>query len=483
VSVNQRVAGVLLHPTSLPGTEYEGKLGDQAFRFVDFLAESGVGIWQVLPLGPTLEDKSPYQSPSVHAGNAKLISIQKLADKGWLTEEQQQAHSTKQLIKLAYQGFLANASEEDNAAYADFCEHHQYWLDDYACYYALKEQNDFKAWWEWPEKEKNRDASCLKTFCQKDNQQVDLYRFQQFVFFEQWLAIKAYANERRIRIVGDIPIFVAHDSAEVWSHRDCFDLDENGQPSVVAGVPPDYFSETGQRWGNPHYEWDYIESTGFQWWKDRVKTQRELCDIVRVDHFRGFEAYWEIPSSEETAINGRWVKAPGAALFTALREEFGDLPFLAEDLGIITDEVDALRDQFDFPGMKILQFAFDNNPNNTYLPHEYTNNTVVYTGTHDNDTTLSWYCTLTDEERARVDDYAGGCVSDHPWPLIRVAIASCSQYAILPMQDFLCLGGEHRMNTPGTTKGNWGWQFEWSQLPEGLAGRIFHLIHRYGRAV
>jgi len=483
VTAKQRVAGILLHPTSLPGPASKGKLGAEAYRFIDFLADSHIQLWQVLPLGPTLEDFSPYQSPSVHAGNPTLISVDQLIEQGWLVcDEPEQTCTIERLLNAAYQGFLTHAEAEDKSRFKAFCEDHQYWLDDYACYCALKEKNQEKPWWEWPNAEKNRDPALLKQFCKSGGgSRVNQYRFQQFVFFEQWLSLKHYANERGIKIVGDIPIFVAHDSAEVWAHRDCFDLDDKGHPRVVAGVPPDYFSETGQRWGNPHYRWDYLEKTGFQWWIDRVRTQQELFDLIRIDHFRGFEAYWEIPAEEKTAINGRWVKAPGQALFAALSDKLGDLPLLAEDLGIITDEVDALRDAFGFPGMKILQFAFDGNGNNPYLPHEYTRNCVVYTGTHDNDTTLSWYCLMDDAGRARVNDYAGGCVSEQPWPLIRVAMASCARYAIIPMQDILCLGGEHRMNTPGTTKGNWGWQFTWDQLPVGLSERLAYLIYLYGR--
>jgi 4-alpha-glucanotransferase len=473
---NIRTAGLLLHPTSFPS----GQIGQDAFRFVDFLAACKINIWQVLPLGPTLGDASPYQSPSVHAGNPALICPKLIQQQGWLAEDEID-QDIRVIFKTAYQGFLDKNNRQEHAEFQSFCEDHQYWLDDYAFYCTLKEKNECQAWWQWSDDEKDNTDGIRRKLLKESAFLVDSHRFQQFVFFNQWLSVKQYANQCGVKIVGDIPIFVAHDSAEVWANRRCFDLDEEGLTRVVAGVPPDYFSATGQRWGNPHYNWRYIKQTKFQWWIDRIRTQHELFDIIRIDHFRGFESYWEIPAAEETAINGRWVTAPGKELFQALRKEFGDVPLLAEDLGIITPEVEALRDEFNFPGMKILQFAFGSGDNNQYLPHNYVNNCVVYTGTHDNDTTLGWYHSIDSNTRHHVDDYVGGCVADQPWPLIRLALASSASYAIIPMQDILGLGSVHRMNTPGTTEGNWAWSYTWDQLYEGLSERIAGMVKLYGR--
>ena len=355
-------------------------------------------------------------------------------------------------------------------------------MNDYALYQALRTQHKNAAWWQWPAPIRDRTAKALTQARKQLAEHIEQARFEQFLFFRQWAALKNYANTRGVLLFGDLPIFVAQDSAEVWAQREYFAIDDRGQALTVAGVPPDYFSETGQRWGNPHYRWDRMQSDGFSWWVARLRTQLELYDLLRIDHFRGLEAYWEIPAEEQTAINGRWVRAPGEELFEALHQHFDPLPLIAEDLGVITPEVDALRRKYGLPGMKILQFAFDGGADNPYLPHHHVRNSVVYTGTHDNDTTLGWFGALSAEQRENVIKYLGAAAEPPmPWPLIRAALASVARLAIVPMQDVLALSAEHRMNMPGTTKGNWSWRFEWTQLPEGLAGRVREMARMYGR--
>ncbi|KAF0192135.1 MAG: 4-alpha-glucanotransferase [Gammaproteobacteria bacterium] len=489
--LDQRRAGVILHPTSLPGRWGNGDLGGDAYRFVDFLQACGQTVWQMLPLGPTHIDGSPYQCLSVHAGNPLLISIDALIDAGWLDAPfavaNFQAHSTdrvvqkRALLARAHAGFLEKADRRDHAALALFIDTHHHWLRDYALYQALRKENRGAEWDRWPVEQRDRAAATLDEASRRLARFIHQVCFEQFVFFRQWQALKNYAHQRGIWLFGDMPIFVAYDSADVWSRREYFELDETGHMRVVAGVPPDYFSATGQRWGNPHYRWSAMAANGFRWWIERVQTQRELVDLIRIDHFRGFEAYWEIPADSPTAINGRWVTAPGEALFSALRRHFGPLPLVAEDLGLITPEVDALRKKFSLPGMKILQFAFDGGPDNPYLPHNHEINSVVYTGTHDNDTTLGWYTSLGDDLRRKVDDYLGLPGDPMPWPLIRCAYSSIAQLAMVPMQDVLMLGGEHRTNRPGTTEGNWLWRFEWEQVTDDNVARLRHLAELYER--
>ncbi len=482
----RRRAGVLLHPTSLPGEGGSGELGVEAFRFVDFLAQAGIGVWQMLPLGPTHADGSPYQCTSVHAGNTRLICLQRLVEWGWLDlqarhDEQAEADWRTQQLAVAYAGFQQRAHDSDRADFADFVEEHRAWLDDFALYEALRIEHQQRGWSAWPEALRDRKETAIQAARQRLAGVIDQVRFNQFAFFRQWHDLRQYANERGVLLFGDMPIFVAYDSAEVWAQRHCFKLDAQGHLQVVAGVPPDYFSATGQRWGNPHYRWDRIKADGFHWWIDRVRTQRELFDLMRIDHFRGFEAAWEIPATAETAIDGRWVKAPGEHLFKALFAAFDDLALVAEDLGIITAEVDALREQFGLPGMKILQFAFGGNAGNPYLPHQHERMSLAYTGTHDNDTTLGWYNSLDDHTRAHMHAYLGHPNEAMPWPLIRAAFASVSVMAVVPLQDLLELGSEHRMNTPGVAEGNWRWQFDWSMVPEGLAERVRGMVEMYGR--
>ena len=476
--LDRRRAGVLLHPTSLPS----GEIGADAYHFVDFLVASGVSVWQVLPLGPTHEDHSPYQCMSTHAGSEEFISISLLEEWGWLPALPDAPRTDRAASLRAAHAAFAQAPANVHGDYQLFQAAHGHWLNDYALYQALRTQHKNAAWWQWPAPIRDRTAKALAQARKQLAEHIEQARFEQFLFFRQWAALKNYANTRGVLLFGDLPIFVAQDSAEVWAQREYFAIDDRGQALTVAGVPPDYFSETGQRWGNPHYRWDRMQSDGFSWWVARLRTQLELYDLLRIDHFRGLEAYWEIPAEEQTAINGRWVRAPGEELFEALHQHFDPLPLIAEDLGVITPEVDALRRKYGLPGMKILQFAFDGGADNPYLPHHHVRNSVVYTGTHDNDTTLGWFGALSAEQRENVIKYLGAAAEPPmPWPLIRAALASVARLAIVPMQDVLALSAEHRMNMPGTTKGNWSWRFEWTQLPEGLAGRVREMARMYGR--
>lgn len=481
---SRRRSGVLLHITSLPGRWSQGDIGPEAYHFVDFLASTGQSVWQVLPLTPPDHCGSPYQSLSVHAADIRLISVDRMIEWGWLSAEDIAEQDDKPaLLELARQGFVASAGEADRMGLSHFIQEESgRWLDDYTLFLALKRQHNGKPWHQWTSLYRDRDPKALAAARDKHRAFIDQIVFEQFVFARQWKELRHYANDRGVLMFGDMPIFVAHDSADVWANRDYFSLDETGQPITVAGVPPDYFSATGQRWGNPHYRWDRMQIDDFHWWRERIASELSRFDVIRIDHFRGFEAFWEIPAGEETAIAGRWLSAPGDRLFASLKRHFGYLPFVAEDLGVITEAVTQLRERYDMPGMKILQFAFGSGTNNPYLPHHHERNSVVYTGTHDNDTTVSWYDDLSLEMRAHVDDYLGGPREAMPWPLIRSALASISILAVVPMQDVLELGKGQRMNTPGTQKDNWTWRFQWSQLPEESCRRLHRLTELYGRA-
>jgi len=486
--LSSRRAGVLLHISSLPSSGVHGDLGQEAYNFVNFLHDSGVSVWQTLPLGMPHDDGSPYQCLSAHAGNPAFINIQWLERKGWLQTIDEcndcyagDAFAKSCLLAKAFSGFKSLAVREDKDSYFQFCQDNASWLDDFALFFSLRQEFSNQCWNQWPEVLKNRNPKAIKEAHHRLSSLVEAVKFEQFVFFAQWLELKAYAKERGVLLFGDIPIFVSYDSSDVWANREVFKLDKEGEMSVVAGVPPDYFSETGQRWGNPHYDWKYLKKTGFKWWVDRVKTQGELFDIVRIDHFRGFEAAWEIPADEETAINGQWVQAPGKALLKVIAKECSSVSLVAEDLGIITEEVDALRYEFDLPGMKILQFAFDGSSDNLYLPHNHEKNSVVYTGTHDNDTTLGWFNSLSDHEKHRIYEYLGFSKTSMPFTLIGTAFGSVANLAIVPMQDILELGSEYRMNIPGTCEGNWSWRFNWEQLTADRVGRFAHLIKMFGR--
>ncbi len=386
------------------------------------------------------------------------------------------------LIAKAFSGFTSLANNKDKECFDQFCKDKISWLDDFSLFFSLKQEFGGKCWNQWPVNLKNRETKAIQEASQRLSSLIENVKFEQFVFFKQWNELKVYAKKKSILMFGDITIFVAYDSADVWANKDVFKLDKKGEMPVVAGVPPDYFSETGQRWGNPHYDWGFLKKTGFKWWIDRIKTQNELFDILRIDHFRGLESAWEIPFNEDTAVNGKWVSAPGKALLKAVLEECTSISLIAEDLGIITKEVDALRNDFNLPGMKILQFAFDGNSDNLYLPHNHERNSVVYTGTHDNDTTLGWFNSLSDYEKHRVYEYLGFSSVAMPSVLVGVALGSVANLVILPMQDILELGSEGRMNIPGTCEGNWSWRFDWSQLTESRAGRLAHLVKLFGRS-
>lgn len=493
----RRTAGVLLHPTSLPCSEScwgenqknrFGTLGKDAYYFIDLIHQAGLCVWQMLPTGPTQDDMSPYQSISAHAGNAELISLDWLVEKEWVKAGDVQLNGEQNIIlarqKCAssfydYLGSLQGGHTRE--AFQNFCAQQDYWLDDFSLFCALRKHYKGASWSDWPADLRKRNAKALEKIRKELKADIDVVIFEQFAFFSQWHALKDYANQKGIYLFGDMPIFVGHDSADVWAQQHYFQLDELGMPLTVAGVPPDYFSETGQHWGNPHYAWSAMEADGFQWWLARLRTQLQLFDLIRIDHFRGFEAYWEIPGNSHDARLGRWVKAPGEAFLKACFDAYPGLPLVAENLGVITDEVEALRNAFQLPGMLVLQFGFDGNTNNPHLPHNHSRNDVIYTGTHDNDTTVGWWESLHELNRKQVMDYCFNSVHQMPWLLIQAALASVGSMAIIPMQDFLELDGGHRMNMPGTTDKNWVWTFSWDQVDPTLAERIRQLLAIYHR--
>ena len=492
----ERSAGILLHPSSLPGPYGIGELGSEVERWLDFLARAGIRLWQIMPLGPTGYGDSPYQCFSAFAGNPYLISVERLLAEGLLDSEDVSDMPSfsddfvdfgalipwkLQVLSRSHQIFLERASQGQREGFARFCAA-QDWLDDYALFMAIKEAHGGSPWTAWPQDLRTRDAQALARAREDYAQAIDKQRYWQWLFFRQWEQVKACAQQNEIRIVGDIPIFVAFDSADTWANPELFYLEDDGQPSVVAGVPPDYFSETGQRWGNPLYRWDVMARDDYAWWRKRFRETLATVDIVRVDHFRGFEAYWEIPASEPTAVKGRWCQGPGQVLFDSLRREFSDdLPIIAEDLGIITKEVEALRDDNRLPGMKVLQFAFASNASDPYLPHNYHKHSVVYTATHDNDTTVSWFATISEEERDGVRRYLARDGQDIAWDLIRLAFASIAVMAIAPLQDVLRLDRSARMNTPGQAAGNWCWRCSKEALEDDLAGHLRDMVGLYGR--
>lgn len=485
--LDRRRAGILLHLTSLPDGLGNGDMGHAAYRFIEFLDSIGVSVWQMLPLGPTHADGSPYQSLSIHAGNPLLISLDWLADRGWLnlSEAPTDWDSPKDFryrcLRQAFLAFKSDTMHSGHVDYQAFVDKQGFWLHDFALYVALRQDYFGKSWQDWPDPIMNREPEAVDEASERLVSTIDQIKFEQFIFFTQWAEIRTYAHEKGVLLFGDMPIFVAEDSADVWAHQEYFNLDKLGRPKFVAGVPPDYFSETGQRWGNPHYNWIRMQEDGFKWWINRLRTQLSLFDWVRIDHFRGFEAYWEIPAEEQTAVNGRWVKAPGDALLDKVQETFEKLPLIAEDLGVITPKVEALRDKYGLPGMKILQFAFDSDAENAYLPHNQLPNSVVYTGTHDNDTTAAWSEHLTDEQVSRIRDYLGCDQDTMTGSLLRCALSSVAKLVVLPLQDVLELGNGHRMNEPGTTEGNWKWRFSWSQLEQERIDRFRHWVNLYGR--
>jgi 4-alpha-glucanotransferase len=508
-----RSSGVLLHPTSLPGRFGIGDLGQAAYDFVDFLAATHQSLWQVLPLGPTGYGDSPYQCFSAFAGNPLLVSLDALVADSLLSQDDLPKDSEDAptfpddrvaygpviefkhaMLQRAYENFKADGSEELQTEFENFCLHQSAWLHDYAVFRSCKDAHGGQEWTKWDEHLRDREDNALHFWNENHSDAINAHKFYQYLFFRQWVALAHYANSKDIKIIGDVPIFVAHDSADVWANPQLFDLNADGTPRRVAGVPPDYFSETGQLWGNPLYRWDVIASTGYQWWIDRVRATLAQVDILRLDHFRGFEKYWAVPAAEKTAINGQWEDGPGAALFTALQKALGkELPIIAEDLGLITKAVHALRDQFGFPGMRILQFAFGTDDQaDDFKPFNFPQNCVVYTGTHDNDTTIGWF-TSTDEgdstrsmdevnkERAYVLKYLGTNGTEIHWDMIRLALSSVARIAIVPMQDLLGIGAEGRMNVPARESGNWGWRYRAEALTETIGERLAELTQVYGR--
>jgi len=505
----ERSSGILLHPTSLPGPFGVGDLGPEAHRFVDFLVAAGQGFWQIMPLGPTGYGDSPYSSFSAFAGNALLVSPEALRNDGLLSEadlSQVPVFPASRvsygdviefklgLLGRAYQNFkrLLASDEGLRRDYEGFLGFASVWLEDYALFSALKDEHGGKPWNEWGEGLARREEGSLAAAREGLRERVESHKFFQYAFLKQWLLLRKYANERGVRVVGDMPIFVAHNSADVWARPELFKLREDGSPSVVAGVPPDAFSKTGQLWGNPLYDWDRMRADGFRWWVERVRETLKLVDVVRVDHFRGFAAAWEVPAGHETAEHGSWVPSPGRDIFNAMRAELGgELPIVAEDLGTITPDVHQLRDEFAFPGMRVLQFAFGGDPHDTHLPHEYVPNSVVYTGTHDNDTVVGWFEARSDEragddeglrrERALCLEYLGTDGAEINWDFIRAAHTSVAALSVAQLQDVLGLGSEARMNTPASTEGNWAWRFEAGALSDEARDRLRQLTFITGR--
>lgn len=520
-----RASGILLHPTSLPGTPGIGTIGLEARAFVDWLSEANQTLWQVLPLSPTGYGDSPYQSFSTYAGNPLIIDIDMLFRDGWLDEEQtippndinvssrvdfgKVVNWKIPLLKTAAQQFLNRAKPEDRVHYEAFKNDNASWLDNYAIFMSIKEVYDAKAkteniWgamWSnyWPKELASHDPKAVSKWHETHVIECEIQKVIQFFFFTQWNALKEYANNEGISIIGDVPIFVAADSADVWANQHLFQLSNDGKPLAVAGVPPDYFSETGQLWGNPLYNWDALKKEGYKWWLDRIKALLKMVDFVRIDHFRGFEAYWSVPASEKTAVNGKWIPGPNHDLFIAIKKELGDIPVIAEDLGLITDAVKKLRDDFELPGMKILQFAFDTNEagkggfTNTFLPHTYDKNCVVYTGSHDNATMQGWLDAATKDEIQLIGEYLGFEKNDIEnfakngklcESLVRLAFSSTANFAVIPLQDIFALNNEARMNLPSTIGGiNWQWRMEKTHYNKEKAEWLKKISMLYGRNI
>ncbi|MFN2578249.1 MAG: 4-alpha-glucanotransferase [Pyrinomonadaceae bacterium] len=492
--MSQRSSGILLHPTSLPSPFGIGGFGAEARAFIDFLADARQSLWQTLPLGPTGYGNSPYQGLSAFAGNMLLIDPRTLVDEGLLETDDiaapvflsarvdfDAARTFKaKILNQAFQNFRERTLPSVDTDFEEFCACSSWWLEDYALFSALKTTQGDREWSAWDRELRFREPRALQNARNQLADEIEAQKFFQCLFFRQYSSLRHYARERNVKIIGDLPIFVAHDSADVWAHARYFKLDENGAPVVVAGVPPDYFSETGQLWGNPLYDWERLRADNFQWWIDRVRWLLELFDLIRVDHFRGFAACWQIPAGEVTARRGVWVKTPGRELFTALKKTLGDLPIIAENLGVITPDVESLRAEFGFPGMRVLQFAFGSDATNDHLPHNYEQDTVAYTGTHDNDTTIGWFEGLRAEEREFCCSYLASDGREINWDMIRAAMASVSGRAIIPMQDLLGLGREARMNLPASENGNWAWRME-DMVRDDLSTRLRKLTQLYGR--
>lgn len=494
--MSSRASGVLCHPTSFPGPFGIGEIGESAFRFVDWLASAGQRLWQVLPLNPPGPGNSPYASPSAFAANPMLISLAWLAGDGWIEPWKLDSpppfpgHAVDfaaveawkmPLLREAWAAFEAGAEPAQRASLDRFREEQSGWLGEYALFMAIKSSRDGEGWLAWPEGLRTRQPAALAKARHDLAFEVGFHEFLQHLVRRQWAELRRYANERDIRIVGDLPIFVAHDSADVWANQGLFRLDEAGRPEVVAGVPPDAFTDQGQLWGNPHYRWPAHARQDYRWWTGRIAATLQLVDLVRIDHFRGFAAAWTVPADSPTAAGGWWERGPGAAVFEAMREDLGTLPFIVEDLGVITPDVVALREELGLPGMKVLQFAFGGDPDNAYLPHTYDRSCVVYPATHDNQTTIGWFNSIPAHERERVQRYLGRDGGDIAWDFIRLALASVAEMAIVPLQDVMRLDDSARMNVPGLGAGNWGWRYLPHQLHPGLGAGLAELTASYGR--
>lgn len=495
----ERSAGILLHPTSLPSRFGIGDLGPDAYRFVDFLHNAKQKLWQILPLGPTSYGDSPYQCLSAFAGNPLLISFEQLVKDGIILEKVlenvPQFSDDKvqygdvieykfETLWIIYEEFKSKSDEAFKSAFSKFCEEEKFWLDDYAFFVSLKDYFDGRPWNEWDSNISQRKEKAINHYQKELEDDIEFYKFVQFLFFKQWIELKKYANEKGIKIIGDLPIFVAFDSADVWVNRHLFEVSEDGKPVFIAGVPPDYFSPTGQRWGNPHYKWNLMEKDDYHWWRERISSLLKLTDIIRIDHFRGFYNYWEIPGDAPTAETGRWVLGPGEKFFSTLEKYFGKLPIIAEDLGILVPEVYELLDKFNFPGMKILQFAFGSNGEKKFLPHRYERNCVVYTGSHDNNTTLGWWNSIQNDGTDTKEfflNYTGSDGKDVCKDLIRLAYSSVANIVIIPLQDFLRLDSSARMNFPGRPDGNWMWRFKWNQITDDLINEIKTFVEIFER--
>jgi len=502
-----RASGILLHPTSLPSRGGIGDFGPAAYAFADFLAAARQGLWQVLPLGPLGFGNSPYSSTSAFAGNPLLISLERLADRGWIDrsrielskidtekidgekigQEQIDAaqgdaalvdypsvfHRKLPFLFEAGRNFVQSATANARARYENFCRQNHWWLEDFVLFDALRARFKLESWNRWPRELVHRDPFAIERTEEEMEDDLDARRALQFFFYEQWRALRAHCAQRAIRMVGDMAIFVNFDSADVWTHPDLFRLNSELDPEVVAGVPPDFFSKDGQRWGNPLYRWDVMKERGYAWWIDRMRWLTQNFDYIRLDHFRGFSQFWEIPAEEATAIHGRWVDGPKDDLFAKLREALGGLPFFAEDLGYITEDVHALRDRLKIPGMAVLQFGFGNVGAHVHLPHTFTNGKVVYTGTHDNDTARGWWeSSATEYERQQAEAYLGRCEEGIHWAMIRAVADSVASFCVVPLQDALGLGSEARMNVPSRSDGNWRWRFDAGLLSSEVAGKL-----------
>lgn len=505
---NMRAAGILLHITSLPGPRGSGDFGRTAYQFVDWLVSARQGLWQVLPLVPPGFGESPYQGFSAFAGNPLLISLESLEDEPWAAgcpvltpctrtgDWVDFVHVRKerlQRLRLLHDCFEERASDLEREKIRAFHEANAWWLNDYSLFMAIKESQDGLSWSLWPDPLARRDPSALLEASDRLKREIQFRVFVQYQFFRQWDALKRYANERGVRIIGDLPIFVAHDSADVWANQGEYHLNQQGKPTVVAGVPPDYFCSTGQRWGNPLYRWDVMREDQYSWWISRIARSGSLFDYIRLDHFRGFEAYWKIPADSLDAVKGEWVPGPGAEFFETVQSRLGPLRIIAEDLGVITPQVQALRDRFEFPGMRVLQFAFGDDPlKSLHLPHNYVRNAVAYTGTHDNDTIVGWMNSRAGEATTRTEEqiqrerqaalqYLGGDGGRIHWRMIRLAMSSVARFSITTMQDVLGLGSEARMNLPGSCQGNWRWRLREEQLTSGAAQILREMAESYDR--